>query len=160
MSHLQEYVEERSIALTTRTAQITGRCLAAMMQAALRKLHKMGTAPAKGKQSVKQLSKGGPLQNIEITDGNIKSFEPFAKKFGIDYALRKDTSETPPKWIVFFNAKDTATMTAAFKAYSAEMMNKSRALPSVKKAMAKALEVVKNTVRDLTRNKTHGEVTR
>ncbi len=52
--------------------------------------------------------------HIEVTDGNIKSFERVARKYQIDFSLKKDASETPPKYIVFFKAKD-GVMTAAFK---------------------------------------------
>ena len=29
------------------------------------------------------------LSNIEITDGNIKSFEKYARKYNVDYCLKK-----------------------------------------------------------------------
>ena len=50
------------------------------MRAALRKIKQSRDAPKEGKQSVKELPKGGSLQSIEITDGNIKAFEPYARK--------------------------------------------------------------------------------
>lgn len=31
-----------------------------------------------------------------MTDGNIKSFERVARKYQIDFSLKKDASETPP----------------------------------------------------------------
>jgi hypothetical protein len=36
----------------------------------------------------------------------------------VDFALKRDDSETPPKWMVFFKAKDADALTAAFKEYS------------------------------------------
>ena len=39
--------------------------------------------------------------NIEITNDNIKAFESTAKKYGIDFALKKDSSEQPPRYLVF-----------------------------------------------------------
>ena len=154
---MQEDVEQRSVVLATKAAKITGRCLAQLMRAALNKVHKSRNCPAEGKQSVRQLAKGGALQNIEITGDNIKAFEPFARKFGISYALQKDISETPPKWLVFFQSKDTACMTAAFKAFSAQMLNRENSRQPVRDAMAKAREIIKNTVRDVIRHKTRGE---
>jgi len=35
------------------------------------------------------------VSNIEITEGNIKAFESTATKYGIDFALKKDTTEKP-----------------------------------------------------------------
>lgn len=44
----------------------------------------------KGKQSLDKLMKQNvQLSNIEITDGNIKSFERVAKKYSIDFSLKK-----------------------------------------------------------------------
>ena len=60
--------------------------------------------------------------------------EHIARKYGIDYAIRKDKSVDPPKYLVFFKAKDADAMTAAFKEYSAKIMNRSRR-PSVLKQL-------------------------
>ncbi|MCL2853101.1 MAG: PcfB family protein [Defluviitaleaceae bacterium] len=127
------------------------------MKASLRKIHNARNGPKEGLQTTKQLAKGGKLENVEISNDNIKAFDPFARKYGIKYSLEKDNSETPPKWLVFFQSKDTATMTAAFKEFSAKMMTKDKSRPSVKDAMTRIKEIVQNVVRDKTRHKTHGE---
>jgi len=36
-----------------------------------------------------------------------------ARKYSIDYSLKKDKSVDPPKYLVFFRAKDVDVMTAA-----------------------------------------------
>lgn len=41
------------------------------------------------------------VSNIEITDSNIKSFERVARKYGVDFAVKKDRSVSPPKYLVF-----------------------------------------------------------
>lgn len=41
------------------------------------------------------------MSNIEVTDGNIKSFERVARKYGVDFALKKDVSSQPPRYLVF-----------------------------------------------------------
>ena len=65
-----------------------------------------GKAP-QGKQTLKQLMKQNTgISNIEITEGNIKAFESTAKKYGIDFALKKDTTESPPRYLVFFKGRD------------------------------------------------------
>ena len=46
---------------------------------------------------IKQLSKDGALESVHITDGNIKAFDPIARKYGVRYHLVKDTSEEPPR---------------------------------------------------------------
>ena len=48
----------------------------------------------------------------------IKDFERVLNKYGVDYAIRKDVSQEPPRFMVFFKAKDADVLTAAFKEYS------------------------------------------
>ena len=56
-----------------------------------------------GKQTVKELiGQNAGVSNIEITDKNIKSFEQVARKYGVDYALKKDTTGEKPKYLVFW----------------------------------------------------------
>ena len=50
-----------------------------------------------GKQTLHQLKQhGASLTNIEITEQNIKAFSAVAKKYDIDYALKKDPQTEPP----------------------------------------------------------------
>jgi hypothetical protein len=111
-----------------------------------------------GKQTVKQLvGQGAGVSNIEITDKNIKSFENIARKYGIDFAVNKDASEKPPKYLVFFKARDTDAVTAAFKEYSAKQMNKAKEKPSIIENLTMMMEKVKNQVLDVTKNKSRGQ---
>ena len=48
----------------------------------------------------------------------------------IDYAIRKDSSEVPPRYLVFFKAPDAEAFHSAFKEYSASLLNKDKR-PSV-----------------------------
>ena len=49
-----------------------------------------------GKQTVKQLiGQNQGVSNIEITDPSIKEFEKIARKYGVDYAVKKDRSSSP-----------------------------------------------------------------
>ena len=70
---------------------MTGRVLQAAIREYLRQQQKNKNKGYQGKQTIKQLvESGAALSNIEITNKNIKSFEPVAKKYGLDYALKKD----------------------------------------------------------------------
>ena len=61
-----------------------------------------GSQPKQEKVTVKELAKqNAGMVNIEITDKNIKSFERYARKYGINYALKKDKSKEPPVYLVF-----------------------------------------------------------
>ena len=101
-------------------------------------------APVRGKQTLKELTaQNGKLANIQVTEKNIGSFDRVARKYSIDYALKKDKSVSPPVYYVFFKAKDLDVMTAAFKEYSTNVTKK-RTRPSLLKKLAKALSVVRS----------------
>lgn len=98
-----------------------------------KKTEKARAGPVKpcGKQSVKQLvGQDQGVANIEITDKNIKDFERIARKYGIDFALKKDKTGEIPKYLVFFKARDGDALTAAFKEYTAKTDRK-KERPSV-----------------------------
>ena len=110
-----------------------------------------------GKQTLKQLVKSGAtLETIEIKDENIKSFEGIAKKYGIDFAVKKDISETPAKYLVFFKSRDTDTMRAAFDEFSSRELDKTAEKPSIRQTLQRMMEKVKNQVLDLDKNKDRG----
>jgi hypothetical protein len=154
---MQEQINEKTVALTIKSTRLTGRLLAKVMRAALRKMKQARDAPPHGRQTLKQLAKqNAGLSNIEITNRNIKSFEPYARKYGIDYALKKDASVTPPKWLVFFKGRDADAMTAAFSEFSAKTLKRNAARPSVLAQLNKFKELVKNTVIDRVKNKDRG----
>ncbi|GHU59285.1 hypothetical protein FACS1894133_5720 [Clostridia bacterium] len=119
---MQDDVNNKTVALSVKGAKLTGRLLAKAMQAFLRQARASPKIKT-GKQSVKSLAKqGATLSDIEITGDNIGDFKRIARKYNVGYALKRDDSETqggqPPKWIVFFKAKDADALTAAFKEYS------------------------------------------
>lgn len=154
---MQEHVNEKTVALTVRGAKMTGRLLAKAMNHALRRMKQARDAPPQGKQTLKQLAKqNAGLSSIEITNQNIKSFEPYARKYGIDFALKKDASVTPPKWLVFFKGRDVDAMTLAFAEFSAKTLKRSTAKPSILAQLNRFKELVKNTVLDRVKNKDHG----
>ena len=62
----------------------------------------------------------------------------------VDYALRKDVTQVPPRYMVFFKAKDADVLTAAFKEYSSQLKHR-ETRPSVRKM----LEALKDIVKDL-----------
>ncbi len=56
----------------------------------------------RGKQSIKSLQQSGAqLTNIVVTDNNIKSFDRVARKYGIDYSLKKAEKEGKTEYLVF-----------------------------------------------------------
>ena len=72
------------------------------------------------------------VSNIEITDQNIRAFSATAKKYGIDFALKKDTSGEIPRYLVFFKGRDADVITAAFREFSAKNLEKEKKPPSAR----------------------------
>ena len=170
---MQEEVNEKTIALCIKGGKITADILKAAMRKYLQEMEKEKAKSQqkaqvkkeqktqvvkRGKQSIKSmLDKGSELSNIEITDNNIRSFERVARKYGIDYSLKRDKSSDPPKYLVFFRAKDADVMTAAFKEYSGIMLQK-RKRKSIKLRLQKAIEkAAKHREREKTQQKDRGQ---
>ena len=93
------------------------------------------------------------VSSIEITDKNIKAFEKVARKYGVDFAVKKDKTVIPPKWLVFFKGRDADVVTSAFKEFSAAQLKKTTKKPSVITAMRNLMSKVKNQVLNQTKNK-------
>ena len=181
---MQEEVNQKVISLSIQGVKIT----ASVLKAALRKFlemdnrrkqkatqvkmaEKTGRAQEKGrekarkdrphgKQTIKQLNaQGVQLSNLKITDENIKSFDRVARKYGIDYSLKKEVGADPPKYLVFFKAKDVDVMTAAFREYAGvELKKKQVKKPSVRKKLQKSVErKAKHRQRVKQRQKSRGQ---
>ena len=152
---MQDEINEKTVALYIETGKLTAEMLQKAMKALLAKgKQQIGKQPH-GKQTLRQLMKQNTgVSNIEITDGNIKAFESTAKKYGIDYALKKDTTEQPPRYLVFFKGRDADVLTAAFKEFSAKKLTQEQK-PSIRKALAAFRDKAKqlNASRQKVKNK-------
>lgn len=139
---MQEEITQKTIALSISTGKMTSRVLLAAIRELMRQQKQKTPKGYKGKQTMKQLVKQNTaLSNIEITDQNIKSFERTARKYGIDYALKKDVSETPPRYLVFFKGRDVDVINMAFKEYVAKQM-KHKDKPSIREMLSQARGLV------------------
>ena len=79
------------------------------------------------------------VSNIEITDQNIRAFSSTAKKYGLDFALKKDISGVHTRYLVFFKGRDADVITAAFREFSAKNLSREKA-PSIRRKLEKAQE--------------------
>ena len=135
MNALQEEITQKTLALCVEASKMTAQLLQQAMKKVLADMEKHKNDPQlhHGKQTIRQLMKhGAGVSNIEITDQNIKAFSATAKKYGVDFALKKDKSGDIPKYLVFFKARDADALTAAFKEYTAkEVRRASKDRPSV-----------------------------
>lgn len=165
MSDINDQMSERAIVLCIKAIRLDAKLLAKAFKAILdqgNKIIKGMSTPesmsGQGKQTVKELTRQGQgVSNIEITSKNIKSFESIARKYGVDFALMKDNAESPPKWLVFFKARDADVLTAAFKEFSAREAKRSKGKPSLLASLEQFAKLVKDQVVDKVKNKSHGE---
>ena len=129
---LQEEVEQKTFNIVVSTTKLTARTILNAGRTALQQYQsKLLADKSSGKQSVRMLLRQNRgVSSVEIDKTNIKGFERYAKKYGIDYAIRKDSSEVPPRYLVFFKAPDVEAFNAAFKEYSASLLSKTKR-PSV-----------------------------
>ena len=154
---MQDEINEKTVAISIRATKLTAQTLQKALKlllAQMKKQHDKNKIPH-GKQTLKQLARqNAGLSNIEITEGNIKEFESTAKKYGVDFALKKDSTENPPRYLVFFKSRDADALTEAFREFSAKKLGRDKK-PSIRKLLSKLKEAAqsRNAQRDKVKNK-------
>lgn len=149
---MEEEVTNRTVNLAISTTKLTGRAILTAFRKFAQQYSKMkANAQAKanekptGEQTIDQLiGQNQGATNIEIEKTDLKGFKRILDKYGVDYAITKDASQNPPRFLVFFKARDGDALTAAFKEYSASVLKKEERR-SVLKELAKLKELVAAT---------------
>ena len=87
-----------------------------------------GKAEKKGRMTYKQLQSKSPskLDSIEVSDKNIGDFLKTARKYDVDFALKRDKSTTPTTYHVFFSAAKTEDFKRAFSEYVGKGQGKTK----------------------------------
>lgn len=150
---MQEEITNKAVTLIIDGAKVTERTLERAIEKFLAAQKNKQDRPKiyRGKQTLKQLAgQNAGLVNIEITDQNIRSFTSVAKKYHIDFALKKDKTTEHPRYLVFFKSRDADAMTAAFQEFTNRKLKKTSIHILLKQAreeltkLVKPLEKVKN----------------
>ena len=133
---MQDKVNEKVVPLAIKTSKLTAGVLQSAIKALLKKGKGQLTKAPHGKVTMRQLMKPGEkVTNIEITDANIKAFDPIAKKNGLTYNVKKIENGKPPTYLVSFRGKDIDVITEAFREFSATKLSREQK-PSIRKALA------------------------
>ncbi len=147
---MQEEIENRTVNLAISTTKLTARGIIRLAAKGLAYIKRKSREAAlknekpDGRQTIQQLiGQNQGVTNIDISQIDLKGFEKYARKYGVDYAITKDKSVFPPKYLVFFKARDADAMTAAFNAYSADVLAKSKR-PSTLSKLHKLIDAVKS----------------
>lgn len=135
---MQEEATGKSVALIISSAKMTEQVLDRANRAYLDR--KKQPKIYRGKQTLKQLaSQNAGLSNIEITEKNIRCFTQTAKKYHVDFALKKDTTSEQPRYLVFFKSRDADAITAAFQEFTARKLH---CKPSIRRLITQVKEQV------------------
>ena len=141
-----------------RTSKLTTGTLKAAMKMYLDH-RKQNIQKTHGKTSVKKLvGDGVGASSIEVTDSNIKSFERVARKYNVDFAVKKDKTVNPPKYMVFFKGKDADVVAQAFKEFvygNEKRKNRTSVREKLKNLKQKVMD--KNRERSRDKHKDRGE---
>ena len=160
---LQEDIESRTVALSVNAAKMTGQlCKTAVSKyLAYRKSTQRDKAvdvTPHGKQSVKQLiGQNQGVSTIESNDPHIREFDRIARKYGVDYAIKKvKDDDGKSKYVIFFKARDADALTQAFTEYTRKSAEREKK-PSVRAKLQELAEKVKNKVLERTKTKQRGQ---
>ena len=134
---MQEEVTGKAVALIVDGARMSEQVLEKALKAYLDARKNKQPKIYHGRQSLKHLAQqNAGLANIEISDKNIKAFTQVAKKYHVDFALKKDTTAEKPRYLVFFKSRDADAITAAFQEFTARKVLRK---PSIRKRLAQAM---------------------
>ena len=165
---MQEEVENRTVAITTSAAKFTGRLFKAAICKYLEhrknvKTQKANRARASpviphGKQTVRQLiGQNQGVSTLESNDPDIKAFDRIARKYGVDYAVKKVKTIDKPKYVIFFKARDSDALKQAFSEYADKVTTQKERKPSVLQKLRDYVAVVQNRVLERSKNKQKGQ---
>lgn len=118
--------------------QLTGKelkDLVKLMKTAPEKVMEKLDQPGK-EMSVKEiLKKDAGAQSIDIAELGIGNFRPIAKRYGMDFAVVKSRYLDPPKYTVFFRARDADTVERVMGEYAAKQLARGKERPSLLAAL-------------------------
>jgi hypothetical protein len=152
---MQEEVTGKTVALIVDGVKMSEQAFEKSVQKFLEEIQKSKQPRIyRGRQTLKQLAgQNAGLANIEISDQNIKAFSRVARKYHVDFALKKDITAEQPRYLVFFKSRDADAITAAFQEFASRKMNREKA-PTIRERLTQArAQAEKTEHRQLDRQK-------
>ena len=161
----KEEVENRTLTLIVSGTKFTGRLFKAAISKymAHRREKKLEKQRGRGfprhpqgqadREAAHRQNQASPTSRSTTRPSRILSASPASN--GVDYAVKKDRSASPPKYLIFFKGRDADALTAAFSEYTQKKVKKAdrSERPSVLAKLAQFKELLKNTVVDRSRRK-------
>ena len=158
---MQEEIENKTLSLIINTSKFTERTLATAFAKALKlgwnKAKEHHQAKPQGRQSVKQLiGQNQGVSTVESNDPDIKAFDRIARKYGVDYAVKKIKTPDKPKYVIFFKARDADALKQAFTEYVDKVTSRENR-PSVLKLLHELTAKVQSKVLERSKDKQKGQ---
>ena len=111
-----------------------------------------------GKQTVKQLiGQNQGVSTVESNDPDIKAFDRIARKYGVDYAVKKIKTPDKPKYVIFFKARDSDALKQALTEYADKVTTQKERKPSVLQKLRDYVAVVQSKVLERSKDKQKGQ---
>lgn len=138
---MQEEITGRTVTLIVNGSKMTEQVFEKAVKKFLEEIQKSKQPKIyRGRQTLKQLAgQNAGLSNIEISNKNIRAFTSVAKKYNVDFALKKDTAAEQPRYLVFFKSRDADAITAAFQEFASRRMGREEQ-SSIRERLAQAKE--------------------
>ena len=120
---MQEDIEQRAVTLIVNTSKFSGRTLKAaighFLNFSKHQVQKHKSVTPKGKQSVKKLiGQNAGVTNMALSDDDdLRAFQRIARKYGVDYAVKRVDKEGASQYVIFFKARDTDAINTAMEEY-------------------------------------------
>ena len=143
---MQEEISQRSVTLIVQTGKMTGKVFLQAIQKYLNVLRQQRELKAREKQlhpayqgrmTIRQLmEERSGLSNIEIHDEHIHDFERIARRYGIEYAIKKERNKEAPHYLIFFRSRDTDVLQTAFNEFVKKRL-KIQERPSLREKLQK-----------------------
>ena len=114
---------KKTIDISIKAEKMTADVLKAALQEFM-----SGKAEKKGRMTYKQLQEKSvsKLDSIEVSDSNIGDFLKTARKYDVDFALKRDKNTEPTTYHVFFSAAKTEDFKKAFTEYVGKGQSRSQ----------------------------------
>lgn len=110
-----------------------------------------------GKQTVKQLvGQNQGVSTVESNDPDIKAFDRIARKYGVDYAIKKIKTPDKPKYVIFFKARNADALKQAFTEYVDKVTSRENR-PSVLKLLHELTAKVQSKGLERSKDKQKGQ---
>lgn len=115
---MSKQAAESTISFSVQAVKVTSELLKELCRTFL------ASPPKHGKVRYGDIAKTGKLESIEVTENNIGDFLRTARKYDIDYALKRDSSTSPPTYHIFFSTGHSENFRKAFAEYAGSMQSK------------------------------------